>query len=1350
MASIYRWQINCRDLRKYLKHLLVFWIAVLIMLPQTKPASAAAVFNITPITWNVVGLDSNNVNVGPNNFPVGVKVCNAGTVATNVEATFAWDDELDLYTGNTFINLRSGSLSSVTLSSLPGGNACHDFYFEVTVTRRADAYDKTRRYHITVTADGGISLTTPRPREIYVEHLISQNRNATSAINLDGEPVPVGGNMTLMVGNTYNIELVGATATQGYEQIETFINFPNTIFQINVVTTTYSAYPTPHTDSLWDKKLYADGCHWENDPNSPNYRSCWSTGKYGGTVNVIYNVTIIGGAGTSRSLNSLIYDFSGSSYHYNSDFSAGSRVISIISASSVTMAKRFIPDAIVPGGTSTLMITISNPAAVSVSGVNFTDPLPTSPANMVVAATPNDSITGCGLATFNPLANDTTLSFSDGTIAPNSSCIIKVNVTAPIGGTYVNTTGHLFIDETTDTGNTAGATLTAAAAASCTPDVTMANWTIPVGTIANPPDTTGGIPTIKATNVTTATASAFIPAKTGIVTTGGSNDTTAWSTYGYKNSGQYIDFVVDTRHYSAVSMSFYVKNDGVSVGPTQLVVSYNTGSGFSNILTVNNPADIFTNHTIDFTGLTSGSGNTAFRISGTGANNDNSGAGVALDNIKFSGCSQLSPAPTLSKSFQDLAIPVGTTTRLTFSLSNTQPGNEALTGVHFTDTLPNGLQVADTPNASTTCVGSPTWSPTAGATTLTFGSPTGATMAAGNSCTARVDVKATKAGQFDNVSSYISATESGENKGANGYATATLTAIAPPAIAKSFAVSSIYTGASTTMTITAQNPNQSSSLSGIGFTDVLTGGLVVATPNGLNGDCGGGSISAVAGSSLVSLSGASLAGGASCSFSVDVTGTTAGIKDNITSAVTSTEGGNGNAASASLEVKDATPRINLLKQVSLTGADPWTSFVAVNPALPKDVYFRFIVENTGDTALSNVGISDVSLPGLDLSDCASALSGGLALYESKTCVSGAESVSVSDAYTNTAYATSDTANSINANARYATTDLTMVKTLGEAYFAGAGNILHYSYTVTNTGNAPLIFPVTIADDKADDESCPGTDTVGDLDNYLDPGESLVCSATYIVQSSDVSEGTVTNVASATTEGVTSLTDTETSTYAPMDFGDLPAVYTDTLWIDDGARHILDGLSLGISVTEKTDGMEDAAASADASDNGVEFTGNWSDGTGNITVTVSGGKGCLMGWLDFWDGNTPYTADGDFNDADELIINNQPVEAGATPFSFTLPSGAANSGDWFARFRLAPDENNDGVCSDQAAVGLTGLVTGGEVEDYRIGFGPTSVTTTRISAKSNKLLSPAILIVGLFSLGLCSVIWRRFYKLWMSR
>src|SRR5439155_14080324 len=85
--------------------------------------SAYAGLTITPTTWNVIGLDSNNVNSGPNSFQVGARVCNTGGAAvTNVSGVFVWDS------ANAFINLSGPS--TLTAASL-GAGTCVDFYYTV-------------------------------------------------------------------------------------------------------------------------------------------------------------------------------------------------------------------------------------------------------------------------------------------------------------------------------------------------------------------------------------------------------------------------------------------------------------------------------------------------------------------------------------------------------------------------------------------------------------------------------------------------------------------------------------------------------------------------------------------------------------------------------------------------------------------------------------------------------------------------------------------------------------------------------------------------------------------------------------------------------------------------------------------------------------------------------------------------------------------------------------------------------------------------------------------------------------------------------------------------------------------
>ncbi|MFP5289266.1 MAG: hypothetical protein ACLGI9_26265, partial [Thermoanaerobaculia bacterium] len=398
------------------KNLLCGLILAAALLLGPVPAFADASLSITPITWNIIGLDSNNVNVGPNHFPVGARVCNTGDApATNVTSAFVWDS------ANPLINLRPGTLTNYNATPVPSlaPSACHDFYYEVEVTRNPAAYDTTRRYHITATADGLGTVSTPTPRELYVEHLISQARNHVLGVKLNGTSVPNGGTMTLLVGKTYTIELVGSTATNGYEQIESFINFPNTIFQVLSVSTTYTADTSPYVGSP-DNKLYADACRWENDPNSPYYRSCRDVGKAGGGVVVTYQIRILQVPGAPlvnpQPLSTLLFDFSGSSYHYNDDFGTSARFAAVVDPSTLSISKNFSPDPTNVNGVSALTFTITNPNPAAVSGVSFSDVFPTSPGAMVVANPPAATTNGCGAPTFAPVAGAGSISFSNGTV----------------------------------------------------------------------------------------------------------------------------------------------------------------------------------------------------------------------------------------------------------------------------------------------------------------------------------------------------------------------------------------------------------------------------------------------------------------------------------------------------------------------------------------------------------------------------------------------------------------------------------------------------------------------------------------------------------------------------------------------------------------------------------------------------------------------------------------------------------------------------------------------------------------------------------------------------------------------
>ncbi len=1115
--------------------------------------TASAALSIRPIAWNIIGLDSNNVTVGPNRFPGAARVCTDATPSNGaITVTWNWT------TADAFIGLRAGSQNPVLLPAL-AANSCADAYFEVEIVRNASAYDHTRRYRIDADdADPGLTSTAV-PREIYVEHLISQSRNAVTDIQF-GTSIPslvsvaAGGSMNLVVGNTYFIRLIGGTATQGYEQLETFIGFKNTVFRILNVASTFPADTSATVSSPTDV-LYLDGCVWENDINSPNYRSCLSTGKAGGApVAITYQVQIISGAGTTETLNSLFHDFSGSSYHYNADFSSSVRFANILDPTTSTISKRFTPSTIPVNGTSTLSFVIGNPNAFTVSGYSLIDNLP---AGVVVATPATTSTSGCGTPTFAPTAGATTLNFSNGTVGANSSCTFTVQVTSAATATYNNTTEFLLIDGISTT-HTASASLivnNAPAPPACTNGLELATWRMePAAGTGTPPTFT-----FKSNRVSSATASytgTGTQAISTVAQTGSAVNywqvTGGWpaNNTGFPNAGApYYEFVLDTTNFTGVQIAFdyTVQGNWASSNDNHLYVySSANGGAFS---TLSDTVGFFKNDPFvnrADTAATTGSSTTTFRINAVGQRQVT--AAFFIDNIVFTGCG-VPQQPPLTKAFNPTTIAVGATSTLTFTLGN--ENNIALTGAAFTDALPSGLQVAATPAATSTCGG--TWAPTAASTTLTF---SGGTIPArvgtvNGSCTLSVAVTATSPGARTNVSGPISTTQTGTNSGPTGFGTASLTAISPPVIAKQFSPSTILSGGVSTLTFTITNPNPSNAIAGVAFTDtfpVLPAAMVVAAaPLPTNTCSPAGTWTTTAGAALVSLTGAGIPAGGSCTVSVNVrapapaVGTynnTSGNVSHVVNLATIT----GNTASASLLVNAAAPSISLIKQISTSPLGPWSSYLAVPLGTP--LYYRFTVENTGDVPLvmpaSPGYVTDVSVPGpnVDTTSCFAGWTDPLPVAVSgndnhiSTCVVG-PIAAVATGVVNTGTASSPTGPSTDTSvASYGVTGLGLDKTANVSIYGFVGQVINYSFLVTNTGSATLNGPVVIADDRSSDESCPALSTIGDFDNFFDPGESITCSATYTITAADVSAGSVTNIATASAGGATSPSDTVTITYEP--------------------------------------------------------------------------------------------------------------------------------------------------------------------------------------------------------------------------
>jgi len=92
--------------------------------------------------------------------------------------------------------------------------------------------------------------------------------------------------------------------------------------------------------------------------------------------------------------------------------------------------------------------------------------------------------------------------------------------------------------------------------------------------------------------------------------------------------------------------------------------------------------------------------------------------------------------------------------------------------------------------------------------------------------------------------------------------------------------------------------------------------------------------------------------------------------------------------------------------------------------------------------------------------------------------------------------------------------VTIQRSVAESSYSAVGDILHYSFLVTNTGDTRIRGPVIVYDSRAVDEACPSLATVGNGDAWFDPGESVTCSASYTIRQGDLDTGSVTNWSSA--------------------------------------------------------------------------------------------------------------------------------------------------------------------------------------------------------------------------------------------
>jgi hypothetical protein len=296
----------------------------------------------------------------------------------------------------------------------------------------------------------------------------------------------------------------------------------------------------------------------------------------------------------------------------------------------------------------------------------------------------------------------------------------------------------------------------------------------------------------------------------------------------------------------------------------------------------------------------------------------NNGSTTRIGAVKFPTCAPRTP-PIITKAFNPPTIGVGMFSFLTFTIVN--PNALPLTGLGFSDTLPAGVVVANPNGLSGSCPGAtPTAIPNSNVISLSL-----ANLAANGSCTFTVQVIGQTLGLKPNSTGAINSFQA-----IGDPATANLAVAAPPTISKVFLPSKVIPGGTVNLSFTITNPNSFTSLTGIGVTDNLPAGVIVATPSVATSTCGG-TVVATAGSSSITLANVTLAATASCNLTVAVVGVTEGFKNNTSLPVISNVGP-GNSATATLIVAKPPVTTKSFFWVSVPVNVPvTTTFTVTNP-----------------------------------------------------------------------------------------------------------------------------------------------------------------------------------------------------------------------------------------------------------------------------------------------------------------------------------------------------------------------------------------------------------------------------------
>ncbi|MFM7270667.1 MAG: Ig-like domain-containing protein [Actinomycetes bacterium] len=375
---------------------------------------------VLPAGWDTIGLDADDVLVGPDRTDLTARVCNTGANPA-VDVRVAWEWRSD----NPAID-RAGPAESMLGTLLVG--ECRDVHSTAVAVRDAAAIGSHRDYEVRVTAVNAPAVAAGETlgRTLRVRIAAAMRQPDAAILSLTGVPA------TAQVGDVLVVTMNARTPASGYDALVASTGLDPAHFEVRAIALTAASPEGTRADGY-----RIDACGWDPDPAHADlgtFGTCvgpvpaafaGTGGRVGGDPVTLTVLARVVRAGTTT-VHPVLTGWVGGVLEYV-DAPTLDAVVAIAAAPVPELTSPALPSS--PRAPTLPVVAAPAPVVAAPAAPTATTVPPTTvPPVPAVTALPDVVATPVGTpVVINPLVNDTSVG---GTLVPGSVLITR----SPLNG----------------------------------------------------------------------------------------------------------------------------------------------------------------------------------------------------------------------------------------------------------------------------------------------------------------------------------------------------------------------------------------------------------------------------------------------------------------------------------------------------------------------------------------------------------------------------------------------------------------------------------------------------------------------------------------------------------------------------------------------------------------------------------------------------------------------------------------------------------------------------------------------------------------------------------------------------